>query len=312
VELCDTLISSARANDLPVVFFTNLIWQESRFNPTAVSRAGAQGMAQFMPKTAAAAGLNDPFDPSQALPASARLLRQLHDQFGNAGLAAAAYNAGPGRILKWLANRASLPRETRDYVATITGRPAEHWRSASADASFRPSRGLPCNRTAAFAELKDGEADAELDKDAGAQQPSDKKPTVAVKRNPRASLFAARIKPLPQSVAAGSIQRTPIVYAHRVPLVVPQRAPASSTQRASADGPRLAHIKMKNAADKKRIATRAVVTITAKSVKLALVAPEPGHATHRQKKTASSHDAAPSAAASHKSRKTRGIRVASN
>src|SRR5215217_2420924 len=175
VELCDTLISSARANDIPVVFFTNLIWQESRFNPRAVSRAGAQGMAQFMPQTAAAAGLENPFDPSQALPASARLLRQLHDQFGNVGLAAAAYNAGPGRILKWLANRASLPRETRDYVVTITGHPAEHWRTASADANFRPSRGLPCNRTPAFAEFKDAGADAEFDKDAGTQQPSHKK-----------------------------------------------------------------------------------------------------------------------------------------
>jgi soluble lytic murein transglycosylase-like protein len=312
VELCDTLISSARANDLPVVFFTNLIWQESRFNPSAVSRAGAQGMAQFMPQTAAAAGLDDPFDPSQALPASARLLRQLHDQFGNVGLAAAAYNAGPGRILKWLANRASLPRETRNYVATITGRPPEHWRTASADSSFRPSRGLPCNRTAAFAEFKDAGGDAELDKDASAQQASDKKLTIGIKRNPRASLFAARIKPLPQRAAAGSIQRAPIVYAHRVPVLVPQRASSSAVQRASADGPRLAHIKMKNASDKKRLAGRTVVTITAKSVKLALVAPEPGHGAHRQKKTASSPDPARSTATSHKSRKTRGVRVASN
>ena len=335
VELCDTLISSARANDLPVVFFTNLIWQESRFNPRAVSRAGAQGMAQFMPGTAAAAGLENPFDPSQALPASARLLRQLHDQFGNVGLAAAAYNAGPGRILKWLANRASLPRETRDYVVTITGRPAEHWRTASADANFRPSRGLPCNRTPAFAEFKDAGADAEFDKDAGTQQPSDKKPTVGIKRNPRASLFAARIKPLPQRVAAGSIQRAPIVYANRVPVVVPQRTQTSATQRASADGPRLARIKANNASDKKRLATRTVVTITPKSgrltlvapeprqaahnqkktaTRLALVAPEPGQAKSHQKKTATSRDAAPREGASHnKNRKARGgVRVASN
>jgi soluble lytic murein transglycosylase-like protein len=332
VELCDTLISSARANDLPVVFFTNLIWQESRFNPSAVSRAGAQGMAQFMPGTAAAAGLENPFDPSLALPASARLLRQLHDQFGNAGLAAAAYNAGPGRILKWLANRASLPRETRDYVATITGRPPEHWRTASAEASFKPSRGLPCNRTAAFAEFKDAAADAATDNEENAEH--SKTPHIAVTRNPRASLFAARIKPLPQRVAAGSIQRAPIVYAHRVPVVVPQRAPSSAVQRASADGPRLVRIKMNNASDKKRLATRTVVTITPKSVRLTLVAPEPRHGSHHQKKTATKlalvapepgqakphqkksatwRDAAPREGASHnKTRKVRSVRVASN
>ena len=76
-ELCDTLVSTGKANDLPLAFFTNLIWQESRFDPTSVSRAGARGIAQFMPGTAAQYGVDDPFDPSQALPASTRLLRQL-------------------------------------------------------------------------------------------------------------------------------------------------------------------------------------------------------------------------------------------
>jgi soluble lytic murein transglycosylase-like protein len=313
VQLCDTLISSARDNDLPVVFFTNLIWQESRFNPSAVSRAGAQGMAQFMPKTAAAAGLDNPFDPSQALPASARLLRQLHDQFGNVGLAAAAYNAGPGRILKWLSNRGTLPQETRHYVATITGRPAEHWRAASADSTFRPSRDLPCSRTPAFAEFKTPAADAEADKEDNAQQEvSSRKPHPASTRNPRASLFASRIKPLPQPLAMGSIQRAPIVYMNRVPVPSRQRTSAAA-QRASADGPRLARIKTNNALDKKRLATRGVVTITAKSVKLALVAPEPGQAARRQKKTAASHDSTSHDVRSHnKGRKVRSVRVASN
>jgi soluble lytic murein transglycosylase-like protein len=319
VELCDTLISSARANDIPVVFFTNLIWQESRFNPRAVSRAGAQGMAQFMPQTAAAAGLDNPFDPSQALPASARLLRQLHDQFGNVGLAAAAYNAGPGRILKWLSNRSKLPQETRNYVATITGRPAEHWRTASADASFRPTRDLPCNRAPAFAEFKDAAAESVADKDENAQQPVSGKPNAASTRNPRASLFAARIKPLPQRVAARSMQRAPIVYVNRVPVSSSQRAAgtptqrASLAQRASTDGPRLARIKTSNALDKKRLATRGVVTITAKSVKLALVAPEAGQASRRQKKASAPHDSTSRDAPSHnKGRKARGVRVASN
>ena len=160
-EFCDMIVSSARANDLPIVFFTNLIWQESRFNPNTVSRAGAQGVAQFMPETAAANGLDNPFNPFQAVPASARLLRQLHEQFGNVGLAAAAYNAGPGRVIKWLSKHASLPRETRAYVATITGRPAEQWRGADAKTAFRPARDLPCSQTPAFAELQAAEPQPE-------------------------------------------------------------------------------------------------------------------------------------------------------
>jgi soluble lytic murein transglycosylase-like protein len=162
-EFCDMIVSSARANDLPVVFFSNLIWQESRFNPNSVSHAGAQGVAQFMPETAAANGLDNPFNPFQAVPASARLLRQLHDQFGNVGLAAAAYNAGPGRVAKWLSKHASLPRETRAYVSIITGRPAEQWRAAEAQNTFRPAKDLPCSRTPAFAELQAAQGELETD-----------------------------------------------------------------------------------------------------------------------------------------------------
>src|SRR5205823_6421858 len=80
---------------------------ESRFQPAAVgpvtrSGARAQGIAQFMPGTAAERRLLDPFDPVQALPKSAEFLRELRDQFGNLGLAAAAYNAGPRRVQDWL------------------------------------------------------------------------------------------------------------------------------------------------------------------------------------------------------------------
>ena len=83
--LCNTLFDSAQHNDLPVPFFANLIWQESRLRHDAVSPVGAQGIAQFMPRVAAAVGLADPFDPRQALPASARLLRELRDRFRNLG-----------------------------------------------------------------------------------------------------------------------------------------------------------------------------------------------------------------------------------
>ena len=124
--------SAAQAHDLPVEFFARLIWQESRFKTDAVgpmTRRGerAQGIAQFMPGTASERGLVDPFNPVAALPKSAEFLQQLHAQFGNLGLAAAAYNAGPQRVRDWLDGRAALPAETRNYVVAITGRRAEDW-----------------------------------------------------------------------------------------------------------------------------------------------------------------------------------------
>jgi soluble lytic murein transglycosylase-like protein len=79
---CHTITTAAAANDLPIEFLTRLIWQESRFDPNAVSRAGAQGVAQFMPKTAVWRGLTDPFDPIQSITKSAELLRDLRTQFG--------------------------------------------------------------------------------------------------------------------------------------------------------------------------------------------------------------------------------------
>lgn len=141
-EMCNTVAAAAQAHNLPVAFFTSLIWQESAFRPEVVSPVGAQGVAQFMPEVATSMGLADPFDPLQALPKSAQLLRTLFQQFGNFGLAAAAYNAGPRRIVDWLTKRGKLPKETRNYVLTITGQPAEQWRRVRADArEFRaPAR----------------------------------------------------------------------------------------------------------------------------------------------------------------------------
>ena len=89
-SICDAIVAAGTENDLPVDFFARLIWQESRFDPTAVSRAGAQGVARFMPATANARGLADPFDPIEAIAHSAKLLRDLRREFGNLGLAAAA------------------------------------------------------------------------------------------------------------------------------------------------------------------------------------------------------------------------------
>ena len=147
-EICDTLATSARSNDLPVAFFIRLLFQESRFDPALVSTAGAQGIAQFMPETAADEDLANPFDPLQAIPASARLLRKLVAQFGNLGLAAAAYNAGPRKIQDWLAEKDKLPDETQGYVKTITGKPAHTWRLASASGTaLSVPHHAPCRET---------------------------------------------------------------------------------------------------------------------------------------------------------------------
>jgi hypothetical protein len=130
--MCLMIEAAARANDLPLEFFARVIWQESRFQPNAVgpvTRNGqrAQGIAQFMPGTASERRLLDPFDPVQALPKSAEFLSELRGQFGNLGLAAAAYNAGPRRVQEWLARTGPMPAETRHYVVAITGATVEEW-----------------------------------------------------------------------------------------------------------------------------------------------------------------------------------------
>lgn len=154
---CHSLRDAAEASQIPVAFFARLIWQESRFRANEVSHAGAQGVAQFMPGTAAEVGLDDPFDPLKALPASARLLHKLRDDFGNLGLAAAAYNAGSGRIQKWLARQSELPQETRDYVRIITGTKAEDWIEDADTLAIRADlpRGAPCEGVGGLSTSKD-------------------------------------------------------------------------------------------------------------------------------------------------------------
>src|SRR5262249_55453933 len=131
-SVCLLMESAARANKLPVEFFVRLIWRESRFRATAIgprTRSGkhALGIAQFMPGTAAERNLLDPFNPIEALPKAAEFLKDLRGQFGNLGLAAAAYNAGPGRVRAWMAGAASMPAQTRAYVLAVTGNSGEQW-----------------------------------------------------------------------------------------------------------------------------------------------------------------------------------------
>lgn len=126
-DLCQSLKAFSDNADLDPGYFTRLIWQESRFDPNAVSPAKAHGIAQFIASTAAMRGLRDPFNPAQALEYSAHYLGEMSRRFGNPGLAAVGYNGGERRAERIIAGPTTLPRETLNYVRIITGLTAETW-----------------------------------------------------------------------------------------------------------------------------------------------------------------------------------------
>jgi hypothetical protein len=175
-SICQLVEAAAAANRLPFEFFARVIWQESRFRSDAVgpvTRSGrrAQGIAQFMPMTAAERLLRNPFDPAEALPKSAEFLRELQEQFGNLGLAAAAYNAGPARVRDWLAGRRTLPSETQAYVRIVTGRRAEEWRPQVTLSTLNVTipADMPCEKIAARAPMPSKEASIKSTSPWGAQ-----------------------------------------------------------------------------------------------------------------------------------------------
>ncbi|WP_234033044.1 lytic transglycosylase domain-containing protein [Erythrobacter rubeus] len=122
----DTVQQLAQRFDLSPSLLEALVWQESRWRENAVSHAGARGLAQLMPGTAAYLGV-DAEDPIQNLEGGARYLREQLDRFdGDLEKALAAYNAGPGRVIR----AGGIPniRETKHYVAAIIGRLSDHSR----------------------------------------------------------------------------------------------------------------------------------------------------------------------------------------
>jgi soluble lytic murein transglycosylase-like protein len=112
---------------IPPNYFVRQINQESGFNPNAVSPAGAVGIAQFLPSTAAGLGIN-PWDPLQSLQAAAHLMASYSNQYGgDYAMALAAYNAGTGTV-QYAINTCGaanwmncLPAETQNYIYTIMG-----------------------------------------------------------------------------------------------------------------------------------------------------------------------------------------------
>lgn len=115
-------IDAANKYGIDPTMFVAQIQQESAWNPTAVSSAGATGLAQIMPGTAKGLGISlaDRNDPAIALDAGARYMAQLKKQFGgDEDLARMAYNWGPGNVTKWLDGKRSMPKETAEYNARI-------------------------------------------------------------------------------------------------------------------------------------------------------------------------------------------------
>jgi len=167
--VCRLIERAAGANRLPVEFLTRLIWRESSFRPGAISPAGARGIAQFMPGTAQERGLADPFDPEQAIPKAAQLLADLQRRFGNLGVAAAAYNAGPARVSLWMQGQSGLPAETRAYVRFVTRSAVEAWAGAESSAENNASGSEPGKETeaqsclAAVADLRKGSGGGDED-----------------------------------------------------------------------------------------------------------------------------------------------------
>jgi hypothetical protein len=154
-DTCGLIEATAAEAGIDPGYFARLLWQESRYDAEAQSPAGAQGIAQFMPATAKFRGLDDPFNPAQAIEAAARYLGEMTARYGNPGLAAAGYNGGEDRLAAFIAQREGLPGETLDYVRAITGHPAEDWRDAPpAAVDFRLDGTVPF-RTACVSRARD-------------------------------------------------------------------------------------------------------------------------------------------------------------
>ncbi|MGR3492212.1 MAG: lytic transglycosylase domain-containing protein [Shimia sp.] len=127
-DTCQMIRNQSRVHGLDEGFFARLIWHESRFDPNALSHADAMGIAQFIGSTAKLRGLENPYNPAEALEHSAEYLGEMQRKYGNPGLAAVGYNGGEGRAQGLIAGTGGLATETVNYVQIITGLTAETWR----------------------------------------------------------------------------------------------------------------------------------------------------------------------------------------
>jgi soluble lytic murein transglycosylase-like protein len=151
------ITAAATKYGLDPALLKGLIRQESNFNASARSGAGAQGLTQLMPGTASALGV-DPSDPAQAIDGGARYLEQQLDRFGgDPSKALAAYNAGPGAVAKY----GGVPpyAETQNYVKNVLGYAAEY-RGTGAAGTAVPLATQPVSAASLLATGDDTDADA--------------------------------------------------------------------------------------------------------------------------------------------------------
>jgi hypothetical protein len=142
VDLDQIFAAAAKKYNLPVDLLKAVARAESNFNPQAQSRAGAQGIMQLMPATAKSLGVTDPFDPEQSIMGGAKYLSQMLGKFsGNTQLALAAYNAGPGNVLKY----GGIPpfKETQKYVKKVMAYSAENLTAGTVSAGKPDASNTP-------------------------------------------------------------------------------------------------------------------------------------------------------------------------
>jgi hypothetical protein len=195
-------------------WLSSLLWQENKFRPTGTSPAGAQGIAQFMPGTAARYGVNVK-DPVSSIDGAAHYLSDNLKMFGgNVGLATAAYNWGEGNVQKWMRSGGSVPKETQDYVANITGKPISSWAGAGGASSRSGVTPTPASNLALGTTLTStpnmGTAPATVTPpDFGKPKPADQQKPTEPDKPPQAPDFQLNPLPLhrPDMVQAAQMQQ---------------------------------------------------------------------------------------------------------
>ena len=133
-------VATAQKYGLDPVMFAAQIEQESGWNPNAKSKAGARGIAQFMPATAKEMGLSNPLDPVSAIDAAARYMVKLRDELGSEDLARQAYNGGIGTVKKVAAGKGKLPTETAEYNPAIAKRAQALSKELGMDMAVAPAQ----------------------------------------------------------------------------------------------------------------------------------------------------------------------------